>query len=61
LNGYSTNTKIIAMATSTPTKQTAAVIINAGPNGSVDIRNDAMVGKPGKNEVLVKLTHSGIW
>ncbi|KAH6654208.1 chaperonin 10-like protein [Truncatella angustata] len=43
-----------------PEVQTAAVIINPGPSGRMIIRNDVLVGKPGANEVLVKLSYSGI-
>ncbi|KAK6062597.1 carboxylesterase family protein [Seiridium cupressi] len=40
--------------------QTAAVISNPGADGRVIIQNDAPVNKPGRNEVLVRLSHSGI-
>ncbi|KAL7805211.1 GroES-like protein [Trichoderma aethiopicum] len=48
------------METSIPATQTAAVIENPGPNGSVRVIKTHPVETPGKNQVLVKLTFSGI-
>ena len=44
-----------------PQSQVAAVIINPGPDGEVILTTGIPVGDPGPNEVLVALSHSGIW
>jgi alcohol dehydrogenase, propanol-preferring len=44
-----------------PTLQQAAVIENPGPNAEIVLRDDIPVQDPGRLEVLVKLTHTGIW
>lgn len=49
------------MTTLIPTLQTAAVIQEPGPNGTVRIDNSYPVETPGKNQVLVKLAYSGVW
>lgn len=49
------------MATPIPALQTAAVIHEPGPNGTVRIDNAYPVETPGKNQVLVKLKYSGVW
>lgn len=49
------------MTTPIPTLQTAAVIQKPGPNGTVRIDNTYPVEAPGKYQVLVKLTYSGVW
>lgn len=45
---------------SLPSTQTVAWIDNPGPNGTLSIRSDKEIQKPGQNEVLVKLEYSGI-
>lgn len=49
------------MTTPIPTRQTAAVIQEPGPSGTVRIDNSYPVETPGKNQVLVKLAYSGVW
>lgn len=49
------------MANSTPTLQQAAVVQNPGENGTITLQNDIPVSSPGKNEVLIKLTCTGLW
>lgn len=49
------------MASEIPKTQKVAVIENPGPNGTVVIRDDVPVAKPGPNEILVKLEYSGLW
>lgn len=49
------------MGSSMPAVQIAAIVSDPGPNGSMLIRDDAPVGTPGSGQVLVKLSHSGIW
>lgn len=44
-----------------PTCQQAAVLDNPGPDAQITIRHDTPVGSPGPQEVLIKLTHTGIW
>ena len=44
-----------------PTCQQAAVLDNPGPDAQITIRHDIPVGSPGPQEVLIKLTHTGIW
>lgn len=51
----------VKMTTLIPTLQTAAVIQEPGPNGTVRIDNSYPVETPGKNQVLVKLAYSGVW
>lgn len=48
-------------ATSIPQFQQAAVLNNPGPSAQIAIRHDIPVGSPGPEEVLIKLSHSGIW
>ncbi|KAH6889627.1 chaperonin 10-like protein [Thelonectria olida] len=43
-----------------PELQKAAVIENPGPQAKITIQNNVPVGTPVGNEILVKLTHSGI-
>jgi hypothetical protein len=51
----------VKMTTPIPTLQTAAVIQEPGPNGTVRIDNAYPVETPGENQVLVKLAYSGVW
>ncbi|RGP72893.1 alcohol dehydrogenase [Fusarium longipes] len=48
------------MSISIPLVQKAAVIENPGDDARVVIRSDIPVGKPGKNEVLIKLSFTGV-
>lgn len=52
---------IAAMAISTPLLQQAAVVSNPGENYSISLQSDIPVATPGKNEILVKLTCTGLW
>jgi alcohol dehydrogenase, propanol-preferring len=49
------------MSEEIPATQTAAVIVDPGPNGRIEFKKDAAVNKPGDGEVLVKMECSGIW
>jgi propanol-preferring alcohol dehydrogenase len=49
------------MANTIPNFQQAAVVVNPGEKGQIAIRNDLPVTVPGPNEVLVKLTCTGLW
>lgn len=49
------------MAASIPSVQQAAVLQNPGDKFTVVLRNDIPVGNPGPNEVLVKLSCTGLW
>jgi propanol-preferring alcohol dehydrogenase len=49
------------MATSTPTLQQAAVVQNPGENATIALQKDIPVANPGQNEVLIKLTCTGLW
>jgi propanol-preferring alcohol dehydrogenase len=49
------------MNLSIPELQKAAVIENPGPKAKITIQHNVPVGTPTGNEILVKLTHSGIW
>ncbi|KAJ4115370.1 hypothetical protein NW768_011222 [Fusarium equiseti] len=46
--------------TSIPSTQKAALIENPGDNARIVIRSDIPVGKPGKNEILIKLEFTGL-
>ncbi|CAG8902694.1 unnamed protein product [Penicillium egyptiacum] len=48
------------MANSIPTLQQAAVVQNPGENATIALRNDMPVASPGQNEVLIKLTCTGL-
>jgi propanol-preferring alcohol dehydrogenase len=49
------------MVTETPNLQQAAVVVNPGEKAHITLRNDLPVASPGRNEVLVKLTCTGLW
>jgi propanol-preferring alcohol dehydrogenase len=49
------------MAKSIPILQQAAVVQNPGQNATIAIKDDVPVGSPELNEVLVKLTCTGLW
>ena len=44
-----------------PSSQQAAIVDNPGPDVQITIRYGIPVGSPGPEEVLIKLTHTGIW
>ncbi|KAI1069249.1 hypothetical protein LB507_008605 [Fusarium sp. FIESC RH6] len=46
--------------TSVPSVQKAALIENPGDDAKLVIRSDIAVGKPGKNEILIKLEFTGL-
>ncbi|KAJ5953005.1 uncharacterized protein N7479_011418 [Penicillium vulpinum] len=48
------------MTMSTPTLQQAAVVQNPGENAIIALKNDIPVASPAKNEVLIKLTCTGL-
>lgn len=47
--------------TSIPIHQQAAVVEDPGDNFKILLRNDIPVGEPGPEEILVKLTCTGLW
>jgi propanol-preferring alcohol dehydrogenase len=49
------------MTNSIPLLQQAAVVLNPGPSYNVSLQSDIPVAKPRENEVLVKLTCTGLW
>jgi propanol-preferring alcohol dehydrogenase len=49
------------MAVSTPLLQQAAVVSDPGENYSISLQNDIPVATPKKNEILIKLTCTGLW
>ena len=49
------------MATSIPQLQQAAVVQNPGDNAQILLRDDVPVGEPGPEEILVRLTCTGLW
>lgn len=49
------------MANLTPTLQQAAVVQNPGEDATITLHNDIPVASPGQNEVLIKLTCTGLW
>lgn len=49
------------MANAIPVLQQAAVVQNPGENANIVLQNDVSVASPGHNEVLVKLTCTGLW
>ncbi|KAJ5766061.1 uncharacterized protein N7511_003677 [Penicillium nucicola] len=48
------------MATTTPNHQQGAVVVNPGESAQISLRSDLPVATPGPNEVLVKLTCTGL-
>lgn len=49
------------MANPTPTLQQAAVVQNPGEKATITLQNNIPVASPGQNEVLIKLTCTGLW
>lgn len=41
--------------------QQAAVVSNPGENYTISLANDVPVATPGNNEILVKLSCTGLW
>jgi propanol-preferring alcohol dehydrogenase len=46
---------------SIPSHQQAAVVEDPGDNFKIVLRNDIHIGEPGPEEILVKLTCTGLW
>jgi propanol-preferring alcohol dehydrogenase len=44
-----------------PRLQEGAEVVNPGKDYKIALRNDIPVPDPGSNEVLVKLTCTGLW
>lgn len=57
----STRIVVTQMAPAIPETQLAAVLENPGPRARITLQRDISVEAPGHDEILVKLSHSGIW
>ena len=44
-----------------PTQQQGAVVQDPGENFKIQLQHDIPVGNPGPDEILVKLTCTGLW
>lgn len=49
------------MPTCIPTQQRGAVVEDPGDNFKIVLRDDIKVGEPGPEEILVKLSCTGLW
>lgn len=49
------------MSLQIPLSQRAALVQNPGDNFSIALQDGIPIGKPGPDEILVKLNCTGIW
>lgn len=49
------------MTSTIPRFQQAAVLENPGPDARIVLHHDMPVEAPGPGQILIKLSHSGIW